>query len=83
MLLSLNGDEYMKKFFYISTESLTSAMRGYRILNRKGISARVEKTVMTASRRGCGFAIVIYNEPQKALKILEENNIRVLSVKER
>lgn len=73
----------MKSLFYLSTESLTSAMRGYRILNRKGISARVEKTVMATSRRGCGFAIVIYTEPHKAVKILEENNIKVLSVRER
>ena len=70
----------MNKLFYLSTESLTSAMRGYKILNRKGISARVEKT---ASGRGCGFAIVIYTESQKAVKILKENNIKVISVKKR
>lgn len=73
----------MKKLFYLSTESLTSAMRGYRILNRNNIPARVEKTVSRNSKKGCGFAIVVFEEPKKAVRILEENNIRVLYVKER
>ena len=73
----------MNKIFYLSTESLTSAMKGYRILSRKGISARVEKTTTATSKHGCGFAIVVYTDPQKSIKILEQNNVRVLSVKER
>ena len=73
----------MNKLFYLSTNSLTSAMRGYRILNSKGISARVEKTVSKTSKKGCEFAIVVFAEPQRAIRILEENNIKVISVRER
>ncbi len=73
----------MKKLFYLSTESLTAAMKGYRILNRNSIYARVEKVGTTISNRGCSFAIVVYNSPQRAVEILQKNNIRVLSIKER
>ncbi len=73
----------MNKICYLLTESYTSAMKGYRILSRNSISAKVEKVGTSVSRRGCTFAIVIFNSPQKAVKILQENNVRILSVKER
>lgn len=73
----------MNKRFYLLTQSLTVAMKGNRILGRNSIPARVEKIGSAVTGKGCGFAIVVYDSPQRAVKILEENNIKVLSVKQR
>ena len=73
----------MRKVFYLVTESVTMAMKGYRILNRNGINARVERTLPIKNKGGCGYSIVIYNFPQRALEVLRQNNIRVKSVIEK
>lgn len=67
----------MQKAYYFVAESATMAMKGYRILNRNGINARVERTLPARSRSGCGFSIVVYAEPKKALEILRKNGVRV------
>ena len=74
---------YMKKAFYFVVESATMAMKGYRILNRNGINARVQRTLPAKNRGGCGYSIVVYGNPQTALEILKRNNIRVKSAIEK
>lgn len=74
---------YMQKAFYFVAESATMAMKGYRILNRNGINARVERTLPAKNRGGCGYSIVVYGNPQKALEILNRNNIKVKSAIEK
>lgn len=73
----------MQKTFYLITDSVTTAMKGYRILNRSGINAKVQRTAPTKSSGGCGYSIVIFGDPQRAVDILKRNNIKIKSVVER
>ena len=73
----------MQKAFYFVVESATMAMKGYRILNRNGINARVERTPPVKNRGGCGYSIVVYSNPQKALEILKRSGVRVKSATEK
>ncbi len=70
----------MQKVFYLVTESFTTAMKGYRILIRNGVNARVDRLAPNRSRNGCGYSIVVYNDPQGAVEILKRNNIKIKSV---
>lgn len=73
----------MQKAFYLITESVTTAMKGYRILNRNGINARVERALPRNNRGVCGYSIVVFNNPQTAMEILKRNNIRIKSIIEK
>ncbi len=73
----------MQNVFYLITDSVTTAMKGYRILNRNGINAIVKRTAPTKSQGGCGYSIVIYSDPQRAVDILKRNNIRIKSIVEK
>lgn len=77
------GDETMGKKSYLTTESITAAMKGYRALSRNGIEAHVERVSSSFSRKGCGHSIVIRSDLDKALEILRRNNIKIVSVYER
>ena len=55
-------------------------MKGYRILIRNGVNARVDRLAPNRSRNGCGYSIVVYNDPQGAVEILKRNNIKIKSV---
>lgn len=73
----------MEKIFYLITDSVTTAMKGYRILNKNGINARVNRTAPSSFQRGCGYSIVVDRDPQKAVEILERNNIKIKSIFEK
>ena len=73
----------MQKVFYLITDSVTAAMKGYRVLNRNGINARVQRTAPAKSRGGCGYGIVIYGDSQGAVDILKRNSIRIKSIVEK
>ena len=70
----------MLRKYYIVTESLTMAMKGYRVLSKYMINARVERLTPSKTRRGCGYAIIIYDDPKKVTGILRNNNVRIKSI---
>ena len=73
----------MQKTFYIITDSVTTAMKGYRILNRNGIKAKIQRTSPAKSSGGCGYSIVILSDPQRAVDVLKRNYIKIKSVVEK
>ena len=70
----------MQKVSYLVTESFTMAMKGYRVLMRIGVNARVDRLSPGMSRNGCGYSIVVYNDPRRMVEILKRNNIRVKKI---
>ena len=73
----------MERVYYLSVESLTAAMKGYRALSNAGIRAHVERISPHFSRRGCGYGIAVWDESGPAKEILRKNYIKILSISER
>lgn len=67
--------------YLILTETVTYAIKGRDLLRKRGIRAKVEK--MNSGKRGCSYAVAVNGNTDEALKILKNNGIRVLGVKEK
>ena len=57
--------------------SVTYAMKGRDLLSSRGFRAFVERIPPTADT-GCGYGIYVPRGPEEALRVLEENGIRVV-----
>lgn len=67
----------------LMVQSVTFAMKGKEILIRNGIFATVQRTPKLNKNESCGYSIaVVNNNKDKALKILAENGITVIGVRE-
>lgn len=65
---------------YIIVSSITYAYKGKNILEKKGISADVERAPSEVSKCGCQYAIKVKRGfLDKAVKILEDSHIRIIS----
>lgn len=62
----------------IMVTSITYAMKGRNILNKRGIKAEVVRTPKGENKHGCGYSIYVPNRSDEAIKILENNGIQVL-----
>ncbi len=69
----------MNKVKLVTTTS-TFSNKGREILKQNGISAEIKK-VQGGTAAGCLFGIVVSaDNAQRALEILEQNNIRIISI---
>ncbi len=64
----------------IITGTITYAIRGRDILRSKGLRASVERNLNNNNRYGCGYGIAVYGDTEYAIKILKENNVKVIDV---
>ncbi len=60
--------------------SITSAMRGQKILEQHGITSYIHRNQFLNENVGCGYGLKIVADPQKAIPILEQAGIRVSEV---
>jgi len=65
---------------FISVSSITYAMKGKSILRNHGIYADIMKTSKINDQKGCGYSLVLVKRVDEAVKILQENNINILSI---
>lgn len=68
------------KGYMIVTGTITYALRGRDILRKKGLVASVERNLNGSNRYGCGYGIAVHGDIDSAVRILKENNIKVLDV---
>lgn len=62
----------------ILCSSITYALKGKKILIRKGFSAYIIRTPTALNECGCGYCILInQNDEKDALKLLLENGVKV------
>ncbi len=61
---------------YIVVGSVTYAMRGRDVLSGNAISSRVEK-ISDSRLGGCGYALYVPDDFEKAVKLLKENGIKI------
>lgn len=66
---------------FIVTGSVTYAIKAKEILRRNGISASVEKITSTDSDIGCGYAVAIKENPEKAVEMLKSKGVKILKIK--
>ncbi len=60
--------------------SVTSAMRGQKLLESSGISAYVQRNTAPNSNQGCGYGISISGDVSKAAGILAGAGIKVVEI---
>ncbi len=61
--------------YLIMCRSLTYAQRAERVLARKGISAVIIKAPQCLLTNGCGYAISLHRELDRAVLILKNNKL--------
>lgn len=71
------------KGYLIVTGTVTLAIKGKELLKSRGIAARVEKVTSQTGETGCGYAIFVAFDKDRALKILKGAGIRILQIIER
>ncbi len=71
------------KGYLIVTGTVTFAIKGKELLKSRGIAARVEKINLATGNIGCGYAIFINSDKDRALKILKGAGIKILQIIER
>lgn len=64
--------------FLIFTGTVTYAIKGRDVLRKNGIEATVKKKSSAESNVGCGYAIAVKNNIDKAEQILRNNGIIIL-----
>lgn len=63
----------------IGVGSVTNAMRGKDLLEKKGIRAYIQRK--TELDNGCGYRLALYDHGERAAAILRQAGIRVNTVK--
>ena len=65
------------KHYLIMCRSVTSAQRGARLLERSLIHAAVVKAPKALTRSGCGYAVRIRADIERAAALLRNNEIAI------
>ncbi|MEE0928847.1 MAG: DUF3343 domain-containing protein [Acutalibacteraceae bacterium] len=66
--------------YVIVTGTVTYAIRGRDALRKAGIRATVERNSSGLGRYGCGYGIVVHDDPDNAIEILRKNSVKVIEV---
>ena len=67
--------------YVLAVRSSTSALRGQRILESKGIPAAIQRSSSPASQNGCGYAIKIVGDLSNAVRILNSEGVEVVEIR--
>lgn len=67
----------------IMVPSVTYAMKSKKILVNHNISSDIERTPKHKSGKSCGYSLYVPFKTEEAVKILEDNGIKVLGVIEK
>ena len=62
----------------IGVGSVTNAMRGKDLLEKKGIRAYIQRK--TEVENGCGYRLTVYDHGERAVALLRQAGIRVNTV---
>ena len=70
--------EFMRNI--IVTGTVTYAIRGRDALRNSGMKAKVERNTSGLGRYGCGYGIIVKGDIDKAVEILNRNNVKIIEV---
>ncbi len=71
----------MKEYYFLLS-SITSAMKGEKILQKSGIKAFVFRDTKI-NPYGCGYIIRAFGEKEKMTELLRKGGVRINEIKER
>ena len=66
--------------YFIVTGTITYALKGKDILRKKGFNAMVQKLSLQEENIGCGYAVLIRGNIEKAMEILKKAEVKVLKI---
>ena len=69
------------KEYLIVTGSVTYALRARDILRRYNIAAATTKITDNSGDIGCGYAVKVSKDVEKAIEILNKSGIKILKIK--
>lgn len=64
----------------VITGTVTYAIKGRDLLQKKGYKAKIEKTASGKGNVGCGYGIVIEGDIALAEKLLRDSGIKILEI---
>ena len=67
----------------IMVSSITQAIKGRDLLRSKGIKAYIEKTPGHLDSHGCGYSIIVYEQPEAFVPMLKSNGVRIIGTSDR
>ncbi len=68
--------------FYITTGSITYAIKGRDVLRNKGYKVWIERKSQGLSSGGCGYNIVLNGDISQAKRELNDAGVKILGVNE-
>ncbi len=66
--------------YIITTGTVTYAIKGRNLLQRKGFKARIEKTVSGKGGAGCGYGISVEGDIKSAEAALRQAGVKILEI---
>lgn len=66
--------------YIITTGTVTYAIKGRNLLQRKGFKARIEKTVSGKGSAGCGYGISVEGDIKAAEAALRHAGVKILEI---
>lgn len=64
----------------IKVGSITNAQRGYNELKKHAYSVSIRKSEDPSPKEGCGYILRVQCTSDEPIKILEQNNVKILGV---
>ncbi len=65
---------------YIHVGSITNAMRGKNLLEKKGIRSYINRTAHPPKGDGCGYSLLVTERTEEAVRILRNGGVRVVRI---
>ena len=69
--------------YLIMVSSITQAIKGRDLLRSTGRKAYIEKTPSHLDTHGCGYSIIVYEQPENLLGLLKNSGIRIIGTSDR
>ncbi len=66
--------------YFIVTGTITYALKAKDILRKNGFNAMVQKLSLQEENIGCGYAVLIRGNIEKAMEILKKAEVKVLKI---
>ncbi len=61
----------------LPVRSITNAMRGKAILERRGFAVYIQRAFKTDDTNGCGYSLLVNGNGEQARRILESAGLRI------
>lgn len=68
--------------YYIKIGSITNVQRGRAVLHGNSIKAQIKRIEDPQPGDGCGYVLVVDDDPEEAIRLLKKSGLRILGVEQ-